>query len=165
MSMIACYMEVDLSILEKLKALEPEELFEEIEELEEDMNVTDLDKMWDGLHCLLTKESASDPIEGNALSEAIVGVVKFDDDNDDFITYIEPVRVQEIAKALYEIDITSLSTTFDPEYFAEKDIYPNIWMRDDKDELAEELTFAFEELKQFYNGVSERNNAVVVSIY
>lgn len=165
MSMIACYMEVDLSILEKLKALEPEELFEEIEELEEDMNVTDLDKMWDGLHCLLTKESAGDPIEGNALSEAIVGVVKFDDDNDDFITYIEPVRVQEIAKALYEIDITSLSTTFAPEYFAEKDIYPNIWMRDDKDELAEELTFAFEELKQFYNGVSERNNAVVVSIY
>lgn len=165
MGMIACYMEIDLSILDKLKSLDSDELFEEIEELEEDMNVTDLDKMWDGLHCLLTKESAGDPIEGNALSEAIVGVAKFDDDSDDFITYIEPARVQEIAKALNELDITSLSSTFNPEYFAEKDIYPNIWIRDDKDELVEELTFAFEELKQFYNGVSERNNAVVVSIY
>lgn len=165
MGMIACYMEVDLSTLERLKALESEELFEEIEELEEDMNVTDLDKMWDGLHCLLTKESAGDPINGNALSEAIVGVTKFDDDSDDFITYIEPERVQEIAKTLNELDITSLSLTFNPEYFAEKDVYPNIWMRDDKDELAEELNFAFEELKQFYNGTSERNNAVVVSIY
>lgn len=165
MGMIACYMEVDLSTLEKLKALDSEELFEEIEELEEDMNVTDLDKMWDGLHCLLTKESAGDPIEGNTLSEAIVGVTKFDDDGEDFIAYIEPARVQEIIKALNEIDITSLTSNFDPEYFAEKDVYPNIWMRDDKDELAEELTFAFEELKQFYNGVSERNNAVVVSIY
>lgn len=165
MGMIACYMEVDLSTLEKLKDLNSEELFDKIEELEEDMNVTDLDKMWDGLHCLLTKESAGDPVEGNALSEAIVGVAKFDDDSDDFITYIEPARVQEISKALNEFDITSLSSKFKPEYFAEKDIYPNIWTRDDKDELLEELNFAFEELKQFYNGTSERNNAVVISIY
>ena len=61
-----------------MNSSDTKELFEEIEELEEDMNVTDLDKMWDGLHCLLTKESAGDPVEGNALSEAIVGVAKFD---------------------------------------------------------------------------------------
>ena len=164
MGMIACYMEVDLSTLERLKNLDTEEVFEEIEELEEDMNVADLDKMWDGLHCLLTKESASDLIEGNALSEAIVGTTKFDDEGDDFITYIEPARVCEIVKVLNEIDIQSLCSSFDPEYFAKKEIYPDIWMRDDKDELIGELTFAFEELAQFYNGVAEHNNAVVVSI-
>ena len=162
--MVGCYIEVDMSTLEKLKTFTLDELFDALEELEEELDVTDIDKMWDGLHCLLTGNSACEPIENNVLSEAVVGTSLFLEE-EEFITYIKPERITDIAMALNQFDIASAIANFNPQEFDSKEIYPSIWLRDDKDKLAEELTFAFEELKQLYQAVSKRGNAVIVSIY
>ncbi|SHL14977.1 protein of unknown function [Anaerocolumna jejuensis DSM 15929] len=168
MGMIACYMEADKELIDKLKTKTDEELFEEVEILaeEENIEIYDMDKMWDGLHFLLTGVSASTPIENGLLSEAIVGTSMFSDDkNSDFISYIYPIRVHEILSALDKFDIDNTLTTFSPEVFAKSGIYPTIWMKGEKDSLREELSIAFQELRQFYRTMADKHKGIIVSIY
>lgn len=165
MGMIACYMEVDKALIEKLKGFASEHLMERIESLEENgQNFIDIDKMWDGLHFLLTGVSASTPIENNLISEAIVGEDTFGNE-DDYIAYIYPDRLKEICNALHEVDTDKLKEKFSPKEFAGKEVYPNIWLDDDKDDLFEELVEAFECIKKFYSKLVSRNKGVIVSIY
>lgn len=70
-------MEADKILIDELKTKSNEEIFEVIQELEEDCEIYDMDKMWDGLHFLLTGVSATIPIENHLLSEAIVGTERF----------------------------------------------------------------------------------------
>ncbi|MDQ0152864.1 uncharacterized protein DUF1877 [Fusobacterium naviforme] len=69
MGMIANYQSTTDIELEKFTCLD------DVEEAQEDDNVEicDIDKMWDALHFLLTGKSASEPIEDDVISEAIVG--------------------------------------------------------------------------------------------
>jgi len=49
--------------------------------------------------------------------------------------------------------------------FAENGIYPDIWSYDEeREEIIEELSEHFENLKEFYNKVAENKNIVVVTI-
>ena len=90
MGLLANYMMVDEATLDSMMKLNNEELMEKLEELE-DNEYYDMDKLWDGLHFLLTGISAGTPIEENPLSEAIVGVHNFNEEEDeaDFIACIE----------------------------------------------------------------------------
>lgn len=167
MGMIACYQMVDDKTFNELLEKSAEEVFEAIEELQEtDEAVLDIDKLWDGLHFLLTNVTASEPLEGNLLSEAVVGVNKFVDDKDaDFIAYIYSERVPIIMKELNSFDIESAIERFQPKEFAQNNIYPNIWMHEDKEELREKLQKCFFDLKRFYERAEELGKAVIVSIY
>ena len=166
MGMIACYQIVDEEIVRNLFNKSSEEVFEIIEELQEDAEVLDIDKMWDGLHFLLTNVTASEPIVGSTLSEAIVGSERFCDEEDaDFISYILPDRVKNIFKELQAFDIERAINGFNPKAFAQNGIYPNIWMHEEKEELMEELSCAFSEMLRFYKKCDEENKAVIVSIY
>ena len=69
MGMIANYQSTTDTELEKFMCLDDVEEAQENENLE----TCDIDKMWDALHFLLTGKSASEPIEDNLISEAIVG--------------------------------------------------------------------------------------------
>ena len=69
MGMIANYQSTTDTELEKFMCLDDVEEAQENENLE----ICDIDKMWDALHFLLTGKSASEPIEDNLISEAIVG--------------------------------------------------------------------------------------------
>ena len=69
MGMIANYQSTTDIELEKFMCLDDVEEAQENENLE----ICDIDKMWDALHFLLTGKSASEPIEDNLISEAIVG--------------------------------------------------------------------------------------------
>lgn len=153
-------------MLQELKNLEPEEIFEKIEEYdsEEDSPVS-LDKMWDGLHCLLTGESAAGAQQDNLLSEAVLGTDVFHEEAEDFITYIEPKRLQEILQALEQLDMDRLRNDFSPQHFADKEVYPDIWTREDKDELAEELMESLSELMEYYKSAVEERKGMIVSIY
>ena len=110
MGMIACLQVVDDLRIEQLLSKDADDLFAEIEEMQEDNDsVLDIDKLWDGLHFLLTGVSACEPIEGNLISEAIVGTRKFIEDEDtDHIAYIPYERVRAIAKELNDIDINDV---------------------------------------------------------
>ena len=73
MGMLACYLEVDEGMIERLKSQTAEDIFEQLEELEEEegAEVYDMDKLWDGLHFILTGVSAVTPLENHPLSEAV----------------------------------------------------------------------------------------------
>ena len=65
----------------------------------------DLGKLWDVLHFALTEQSATTPVPDNALSEFVVGVETFSDDEDaDFIAYSEWSAVAEIVDALGQVN-------------------------------------------------------------
>ena len=105
-------------------------------------------------------------MEGNPLSEAVVGVKNFSDDEDaDFIAYILQERVQTIMNELKLFDIESANEAFQPKEFAQKGIYPNIWMHEDREELKKELKECFLALVHFYQKAVEMKKAVIVSIY
>lgn len=143
-------------------------MFEEIEVLQDEENLAlyNMDKLWDGLHCLLTGESATRPIGGNLLSEAIIGTDMFSNDEDaDFIAYIDPNRLVQVLAALEDVAIDKLIGLFSPEAFAQKEIYPNIWTNTAKETLAKELASEFNGLKTFYQKMVEKQKGVIVSIY
>ncbi len=167
MGMIACYQMIEDEMINELLKKTAEEIFETIEELQElNETVLDIDKMWDGLHFLLTNVTASEPVEGNPLSEAVVGVEKFSNDEDaDFIAYVRSERVPIIMKELKCFNIGSAIERFQPIDFAENGIYPNIWMHEDNKELQEELYECFLALKKFYEKAEELEKAVIVSVY
>ena len=69
MGMIANYQSTTDIELEKFMCLDDVEEAQDNENLE----ICDIDKMWDALHFLLTGKSAGEPIKDNLISEAIVG--------------------------------------------------------------------------------------------
>lgn len=168
MGMLACYMEADRELIERLKTESGEEIFETIEEIDEEgeAEVYDMDKLWDGLHFIMTGVSANAPRESTPLSEAVLGAEMFtDDDDDEFIAYIYPERAAEISAALNEFDIEKALAGFKPHMLAENDIYPDIWDDDKTDELKKELSGSFCGLKEFYQAMADEGKGVIVSIY
>ena len=166
MGMCAIYQEIKQEDFKKL--LESDNFFETIEELEEKDGTAlcDIDKMWDALHFLLNGLSAlyGDP-QDNTLSEFIIGSKSFDDDSEEFKKYIPTERVAEIADKLNEIDFQDYLKDFDMNKFAENGIYPDIWdYTEEKEEIMEELSEHFDNLKEFYNKVAKNENIVVVTI-
>ena len=166
MGMYAMYQEVKKEDFKKL--LESDDFFETIEELEEKdgTELCDIDKMWDALHFLLNGLSAIHGIpEDNILSEFIIGSENFNDEAEEFARYIPTERVIKIAKKLNEINFEDYLKDFDMNRFAENGIYPDIWSYDEeREEIMEELSEHFDNLKEFYNEVAKNKNIVVVTI-
>ena len=163
MGMIANYQSTTDIELEKFMCLD------DVEELQEseDIEICDIDKMWDALHFLLTGKSASEPIEDNLISEAIVGQFNISGEEiEEFISGTKTDRVKEIAKALQELDFETYLDKFDMSAFSQNDIYPNIWgYEDEADEIKDDLRNSFENLKKFYEKMAAQESAVLVSIY
>ena len=164
--MYAMYQEVKKEDFKKL--LESDDFFETIEDLEEKdgTELCDIDKMWDALHFLLNGLSAIHGTpEDNILSEFIIGSESFDEESEDFTRYIPTERVIKIAKKLNEINFEDYLKDFDMNRFAENGIYPDIWSYDEeREEIMEELSEHFDNLKEFYNEVAKNKNIVVVTI-
>jgi hypothetical protein len=163
MGILACYTMLNDAELAKLTAAEPEDMSEILEGFNETHEILDIDKMWDGLHYLLTGESASTPLEDDPISEAIVGVSNLNED--DFIAYTPHEDLDILIEALSLIDFPKLIETFDPELFDKADIYPTIWRKEDKARLFNELQDTFNKLLIFYRQAAMEKMNIVVSIY
>lgn len=165
MGMLAVYTTVSNDGLSELIKLNNNELFEACEEVQEEKEseVLDIDKIWDGLHFLLTGVSASEPVPNNPLSEFVVGTSLFSEDEDaEFISYSNKEDVKRILEAVKKINLSELKITFDPKTFSENEIYPNIW-DDDKESLWIELETIFNNLLDFYEKNADSN--IIVSIF
>ena len=165
MGMIGVYIMIDEETLDEMMKLDGDGLFEKVNALEEIVEKYTIDKLYDGLHCLLTGVSAIKPIENNKLSEAIVGVHVFDTNDDDYITCSENDELPEIIKALENINIEELEEKFDPRTFKKKKIYPNIWEINKKDELFKELINEYNGLLGFYRKALEKNKHIIFSVF
>ena len=163
MGMIANYQSTTDIELEKFMC------FDDVEEAQENENVEicDIDKMWDALHFLLTGKSAGEPIKDNLISEAIVGQFNISGEEiEEFISGTKTDRVKEIAKALQELDFETYIDKFAMSAFRQNDIYPDIWeYEEEADDIKEDLRISFESLKKFYEKMAAQESAVLVSIY
>ena len=163
MGMCAVYQEIKQEDFKKL--LESNDLFETLEELEEKdgTELCDIDKMWNAIFFLLTGEPYSS--EDSLFNELIFGSENFDDESEEVARYIPTERVIDIAKKLNEINFKDYLKDFDMNKFAENGIYPDIWnYTEEREEIMNELSEHFKNLKEFYNKVAENKNIVVVTI-
>lgn len=167
MGMIANYQQTTDLELDSLKVAT--DFVDAVEELQEtkEPDLCDIDKMWDALHFLLTGKSASEPIEDDPISEAIVGQFNISgEDIEEFIAGTPAERVKVIAEALQGLDFNIYAEKFNMQSFAAHDIYPNIWSYDEEaEEILDDMRGCFESLKQFYLRMAEKGAAVLVSIY
>lgn len=171
MGMIANYMMVDKAKLNELVELDGEDLVEQINEMEEeddeDLDVYCMDKLWDGLHFLLTGASASEPIEGDKLSEAVVGVqvVEAVDPEEGFLCYSEWDDLAGIIAAMEAVDLSAVCAQADLADFRTQEIYPSIWEDNSKEELMLELREEFTNLLAFYRLALEKKMNVIFSVF
>lgn len=165
--MIAVYMTADNARLELLKTLSGEALIEKLADLESTSNaqIVDIGKLWDVLHFVLTKKSATTPIPDNLLSEAIVGVETFSEDEDaDFISYTEWAIVAEIVEALHQVDFATLVKSQNLKDWRQQKLFPKGIWNDKKESIGKELNESFKELKALYEHALDNGENVVVSI-
>ena len=168
MGIIANYQYLSDANLQELKSFyaEEDDIFEEVEDWNDEAEILlDIDKMWDALHFVLTGVSCSEPIENNALSEAVVGVFSIDG-IEEYISYIEKSRIKDIVFALDNFNIEKALETFSMEECKEAELYPNIWgYEEETDEIKEEIMDYFQDMKDFYKQVLEEDGNVLVTIY
>lgn len=168
MSFIANYMMVDDNTFDDLFALDNDDLVEKVNELEEaGTELYCMDKLWDGLHFLLTGTTASTPVEGDELSEAIVGIEMFNEDDDaaDFIASTEAGQLADIIAAMKEVDIEKLVQSADFNEFRKEEIYPDIWHEKDAVSLKQELVQEFNNLLAFYEKAEKQHANILISIF
>lgn len=165
--MIALYMRVDNAILTTLKNLHGKALVDKLSELEQDANAqtVDIGKLWDVLHFVLTKKSATTPIPDNFLSEAIVGIETFSDDEEaDFVSYSQWAEIAEIAEALNSVDFIKLMKHQNLKDWQHQKLFPKGIWDDKKEVIGKELIASFNELKALYEDALDNGDNVVVSI-
>jgi len=163
MGVSAAYMFVDESTLDRLVSLSPEVLLSTLEELESSgAPTTHIEKMWDGLHFLLTGVSAEAPREDDPLSEAVVGVHVFG--GDDFVGCTEHDELPAIIDALDAVNLRAALDRADFTTFTDAGIYPNIWS-DDPAQLRTELADAFSEVRAVHERAVEAGQHLLISIY
>jgi hypothetical protein len=162
MGMQAAYTQVDEATLDQLVALPPDELGEALEALETGGAPTAYaDKLWDGLHFLLTGVPAGAPVEGDPLSEAVVGVHVFE--SEDHVGCTEHDELPAVIAALEAVDLPGLLAAARFADFAAAGVYPTIWT-DDQARLREELTDAFGVLLDAHRAALTAGRHLVVSI-
>mgnify|MGYP003509442664 FL=1 len=158
----AAYVQVDDAMVDRLVDTPPNKLSDAIEALEvAGAPTVYLDKMWDGLHFLLTGVSASAPIEGNKLSEAIVGVHVFE--SEDFAGCTELDELPDVIAALEAAPLDELLAAARFTDFGAAEVYPNIWT-DDPAQLSDELASAYRDLLAAHRACLSAGNHLVISI-
>ncbi len=169
MGYLAAYLSIDDASLDALWQLDDGPFRERILEIEEDTSFKriDIDKIWDALHCTLTGVSASNPIDGNKLSEAIVGVHPYIYDDEDYSIYISVIDNDELPGIIFElekIDYTYLSKQFDSSILQEQKVYPNGIWNDDKNVLLKEMESALASILKFYRKSLKEGKHVIATM-
>lgn len=166
--MIAQYLLVDNDTLQQLKNCPDNTRFEQLEILTQqadDSELVDLGKLWDVLHFVLTGQSATTPVPDSALSEFVVGVETFSDDEDsDFIAFCEWSAVIEIADALGQVNFNKRLEKMFMKDLRQQKIFPNGIWQGKKQALDKELLASFQELRDLYDKAVDTGANVVVSI-
>jgi hypothetical protein len=148
LGMLGQYVMVDEDTLESMMAMDGAALMGTLEKLIEAGNeYYDIDKLWEDLHLSLTGVSASEPVDGNPLSEAVVGVHVFEvEEEDGFFACTEHDELEGIIRAMQQLDFGRL----EPGYGTEA--------------LRQELKGEFEALLGFYEKALAAGMHVIFSV-
>jgi hypothetical protein len=166
MAMLGEYVMVDEDTLDRMMAMNGAELLETLEKRVEDGGESyEIDKLWDNLHLVLTGVSASEPIEGDPLSEAVVGVHVFElEEEEGFFACTEHDELEAIIQAMKQVDFAALKPRFEALDFRSPGLDPVYGEKPDKDILWEELKREFAALLAFYEQALSIGHHVIFSV-
>ena len=160
MSMIGNLMRVSYSELEEY--LKESSLFEKRldEALEnDDPNMIDIDKSWDGINFLLTGSIVGD--SDNPL-EKVLFSMQYIDVNQDLgygpANYVTPSQVKELNEIISKISSEDLSKKYDSKKMAELELYPNAW---DELDMQSYLMDNFKSVQDIYAIAAKNDQAII----
>lgn len=167
MSMIGNFRQVSKGELKEL-LLQPEKIESFIyPESEEELEVLCIEKAWEGIHFLLTGQTLPEKYldfdDQNPLNSLIFGGQTIVEDIDLGYgpgRYLTADQVIEINKALKQIKKEELALKYDVTIFRESSVYPFEWQKEDADYLLE----YWDEIVQFYDDASNKENAIIFYI-
>lgn len=133
----------------------------------------DLDKLWDGLHFLLTRFGRIQSQSNHQTPAQIAlyqGFFGQDTLTSEFVVsmpirFLDKSKVADVVFALERIDIDGLLADVDFLDFDKADIYPNFWANlDDKEQMCAMLKDCFAQFRQFYQTALKNNRSVLIII-
>jgi hypothetical protein len=132
-------------------------------ENQNDKNLIDVDKSWEGLFFLLTGKSLATFEEASTpLLWILIPPQEIDSDQDmgyGPATYTTIEQTKELNNALNTISIDEIRDKYNGNLMMEMGIYPEAW---DNDESLEYLVESFNTVKDFYNKAAADNQAVII---
>ncbi|MEO5835017.1 MAG: YfbM family protein [Nakamurella sp.] len=143
------------------------DLLDDVRTLERDPahEVLDLGSLWDALHFVITGVSASEPLDNHPISDAIVGVqLFFEDDDADFVAFTPRPDLAGIITALQAVDLPAIGRAFAPTATQRASVYPDGIFDGDREDLVSKLFLALESLIDFYERAAAAKKHVIVSI-
>jgi len=121
----------------------------------------DLNKLWHGLHYLLTGTAWE---IGDGAGAAILGGEEIGEDGGyGPARLLDAETVRVVSTALDTLDIDTLRARFDADAMTAADIYPNVWARNVGD-FDSDLAPAFADLCRFYRTAAANGQAVLLAI-
>lgn len=152
---MAALLDAGFDLLSDVRALERDDAHE----------VLDIDSLWDALHFVITGVSASEPLEDHPISDAIVGVqLFFEDDDADFVAFTPAPDLPALITALKAVDLPARGRAFSPTPKQRVEVYPDGIFDGDRDDLVSRLFVALESLIDFYERAQAAGRHVIVSI-
>jgi hypothetical protein len=125
---------------------------------DDDPNLVDIDKSWDGINFLLTGSSIGDTEHP---MEKILFSMQYIDENQDLGygpgNYVTPAQVKELNEALSKITREELSKRYDPKKMMGLQLYPNGWEEADLDYLMEN----FKTVREVYAVAAKNDEAII----
>ncbi|ABW29143.1 YfbM family protein [Acaryochloris marina] len=165
----AVYLAIDDSDLDALWKLEGRPFRDRFMEIEEEgcLETLNIGKIWDALHCTLTGVSARTPIDGNKLSEAIVGVYPKVFDDEDYSIYVSAIdngELEDIVIALKTFDSPKLALALDLTNLKKQKVYPyGIWL-DEVEGYVHEMHIALQSICDFFLTAKKSGKHILATV-
>ena len=128
---------------------------------EENPNLTDIDKSWDGIIFLLTGESFSNV--DHPLTKVLFSGQFIDEEQDlgyGPAHYLTPDQVADLNNQISKITVAELKLKYNPERMADLEVYPAVW-KDEGDEAFEYLGESFISLQKVYSEATRNGEAII----
>ncbi|HUC80678.1 MAG TPA: YfbM family protein [Flavisolibacter sp.] len=128
---------------------------------EENPNLVDIDKSWDGILFLLTGKNVANT--DHPLAKILFSGQLIDEGQDlgyGPAHYLTPEQVKELNDQIATITIPDLKQKYDPKRMEELEVYPTIWEAEDDDGF-DYLSEYFKELQQVYSTAAKNSEAII----
>ncbi|CAF3303265.1 unnamed protein product [Rotaria sp. Silwood2] len=126
---------------------------------QEDPNLVDIDKSWDGINFLLTGSIVGD---SDHPLEKVLFSMQYIDESQDLgygpANYVTPDQVKEINEEISKISDEELSKRYDSKKMRELELYPNGWEEPD---MLNYLIENFKTVRETYALASNNDQAII----
>lgn len=160
MSMTQLVMRLSKANLDKVLA-DPDYFWTLRNEWRDTDKCVDIDKAWQGIHYLFTKNAWGGPKPERWIIFGEHPIPKMESGYGQ-AHYLNPSNVAEVWDVLSNVSEEDLKNRFDPQTFDKASIYPHIWH--EGDQAFDYLMHFYRELKTLYQKAAEESEYVMMSI-